>query len=165
MDLRTLIDRRRRAVIVAALVAVAVAAYFVARQFRTVSELSVIPIRDFYSVDDGQSWFLDKIDRITPFDHDGKPAVLVHLFTCDGGKTRFVGYLERLPEHALELYRATYQGAVNPNPEADDIAVTVGRLVKRKGDKEWVPASDPRYLDVVQVDCPDGGIPERVLAE
>ena len=54
--------------------------------------------------DDG-SWFADKAERVPPFDHHGQPAVRLHLFSCDGGKTTFVGYLEKLPEDVLQHYR------------------------------------------------------------
>lgn len=166
MGVREFLNRHRLAAALLALLLFAVGGVCIALQLRPTSELWVVPTKDFYTVDGGETWFTDRIDRITPFDHGGKPAVLVHLFSCDGGKTRFVGYLEKLPDHALEQYRASHQGRGDTNPEADDVAGWVGRLVKKKGDKEWVAVSDPRYLDVVQVHCPDGSIvPERVLAD
>jgi hypothetical protein len=93
--------------------------------------------------------------------------VQAHLFTCDGGKTRFVGYLEKLPDGAVETYRARANLPADAVPEADDVGAIVGRLIKRKGDKEWVPSGDPeRFQQVMDVHCPGGeGALERVLAE
>lgn len=56
------------------------------------------PTKAFYTVDDGQNLFKDDVNRVTPFDHEGKQAVKAYVYTCDGGKTRFVAYLERMPE-------------------------------------------------------------------
>ena len=48
----------------------------------------------FFTTDDGKTWFADDAAKFPPFDKDGKPAYSAILFTCDGGKTQFVGYLQ-----------------------------------------------------------------------
>ena len=167
MRLRAFLNKHPAATIAVTLVLTAIAVFLIILQLRPDDEAVFVPRKDFYSVDDGETWFVDDIDKITPFDHDGKPAVLVRLFTCDGGKTKFVGYLEKLPDGALEKYRASRSLPANSVPEADDVAEMVGNLAKRKGETEWVPSSDrERFQQIMQVHCPGGnGEPERVRAE
>lgn len=49
----------------------------------------------FYTSDDGVTWFKDSAARVPPYQHEGKTANQAVLFTADGGKTQFVGYLQR----------------------------------------------------------------------
>jgi len=49
----------------------------------------------YYTIDDGQTTFEDELDKPTPFDYNGGKAVRVHMFSCNGGRTRFVGFLEK----------------------------------------------------------------------
>jgi hypothetical protein len=49
----------------------------------------------YYTTDDGATQFVDTMDHLAPFDHDGRPAYRVWMFSTDGGKTKFPGYLER----------------------------------------------------------------------
>lgn len=113
--------------------------------------------RAFYTDDDGETWFADDGERITPFDHGGRPAVIAHVYSCDGGKTRFVGYLEKLPDDARQRFAAaTSRPADGIDP--DEVGAVVGTLVKRKGDAEWVNSSQrEQYRQVTEVHCPDGG--------
>lgn len=68
----------------------------------------------FFTTDDGATWFEDDATKIPPFDHDGKSAVLAHVYSCDGGKTRFVGYLERInPAMKQAFEEARASGDVN----------------------------------------------------
>jgi hypothetical protein len=39
--------------------------------------------RAFYTTDDGKTWFTDDAERLPPFDHGGKQAVRLYLFSCD----------------------------------------------------------------------------------
>src|SRR2546422_10453637 len=49
----------------------------------------------WFTDDDGKTWFADDVNRLTPFDHNGRQAVMCFVYTCDGGKTKFVLYLSR----------------------------------------------------------------------
>jgi hypothetical protein len=92
----------------------------------------------YYSTDDGKSLFVDAGDQATPFDHDGKPAVKVYLYTCDAGVTRWVQYLEK-----------------------HDAGGTV--LVKKPGGGDWIPDTDPR-ADTIRTPKRSGSrSPVRVL--
>jgi len=92
----------------------------------------------YYSADDGKSLFVDAGDQATPFDHDGKPAVKVYLYTCNGGMTRWVQYLEK-----------------------HDAGGTV--LVKKPGGGDWIPDTDPRADTIRTPKCNGSGSPVRVL--
>ena len=158
MRIRAFLNRHPVATAAVVLVLTALAVASVVYPLRPQRETSVIPRKDFYTVDDGETWFTDDVDKITPFDHGGKPAVLVHLFTCDGGKRKFVGYLEKLPDGALQTFRERTHIPANSVPESDDVAGIVGNLVKRKGETEWVPSTDrARFQAITEVRCPDGG--------
>lgn len=116
----------------------------------------VAPSRAWYTVDDGDTRFDDDAERIPPFDHDGKPAVRLHLYSCDGGKTTFVGYLQKLPEETLQKYRD--KGVDPASIDDDELAGDGGWLAKRPGPGNWVNSqSDPdAFRVVVSVRCPDG---------
>jgi hypothetical protein len=69
----------------------------------------------FFTTDDGKSFFVDRFDRVPPFRKDGKTAVRAQVFSCDDGRTKFVGYLEMyapLDKAALEDVLAKGRGVV-----------------------------------------------------
>lgn len=41
------------------------------------------------------SLFVDDVNRVPPFDHDGKPAFLAMVYVCNSGKTKWVNTLKR----------------------------------------------------------------------
>src|SRR5688500_13766950 len=49
----------------------------------------------WFTTDDGKTLFTDNARKLPPFDHYGKPAYRAYVYTCDGGKTQFVAFLER----------------------------------------------------------------------
>jgi hypothetical protein len=114
------------------------------------------PAFAWYTVDDGKSWFQDDFERIPPFQHEGKPAVRLHLYSCDGGKTTFVGYLQKLPEEAFQKYRD--KGIDPAKVDDDELAAESGWLAKRPGQPEWVNSKTggKTYFAIVDVHCPEG---------
>ena len=56
----------------------------------------------YFSDDDGVTQFVDSAEHFVPFDHNGKQAYRAWVFSTDGGKTTFVGYLERYTPQAKE---------------------------------------------------------------
>lgn len=112
----------------------------------------------FSTNDDGSDWFVDDINKIAPFDHNGKPAYRVHLYTCDKGKTKFVGYLERYTEAGkkkAEALRANPQVARDP-AEMDVLQFTEVEVKSPKGTK-WIKRNDPKSEEIMSgVKCPDG---------
>src|SRR5271156_2802160 len=113
-------------------VAVFVCGWMIFHQLRPQEEPP--PIVVFYTDDDGATWFTDNPGHIPPFDHNGKQAVRCNVFTA-GGKT-FVGYMRKVTPELASKIRA--------NIGSSNAEVAAGTLVKRPGDKEWIPMSDPR---------------------
>lgn len=97
----------------------------------------------FYSVDDGQSYFAYDSSNIAPFDYEGKTAVQALVYSADGGKTRFVGYLQRFTpagkQKMIEKRKQIEQTKGLPSLDQDLLANTE---VKRPGDRTWVKLSD-----------------------
>lgn len=56
---------------------------------------------DFFTVDDGKTYFTAPATNTPPFNYNGQEAVKVAVFECDGKK--FVGYMYRLTAEARKL--------------------------------------------------------------
>ena len=117
--------------------------------------------RDYFSDDDGKTFFEDDRTKVPPFDHNGKTAYRARLFTCDGGKTKFVGWLERYTPEGKKIMEDTIKRAAG---EAVLIEDQTGLQLKKPGtgEKGWVSASDPAMIRVREVNCPDGNPAELV---
>jgi hypothetical protein len=117
--------------------------------------------RAFYTIDDGQNLIVDRIDRHPPFEIDGRQAVRAYVFTCDGGRTRFVGYLERYtPDAHRHLEQMRDRDPQHMEMGMDEIIV-YGSEVRRPNMTEgvWIPRRDTdRAEEVTDVRCPDGTI-------
>jgi hypothetical protein len=123
-----------------------------------------IPNQAFFTVDDGQTWFADDINRVPPFQHNGQEAVRAHVFTCDGGRTKFVAYLEKYSDQAkarLERMRTQAQqqqdGMMDP-AMYEDVMMT-GTMVRKPGDPagRWVPQMNWDLAGrITEIRCPDG---------
>ncbi len=70
-----------------------------------------MPTKAYFTTDDSSpdaakaALFTDSADNLPPFQKDGKTAYLACVFTCDGGKTTWVGYLERFTPGKLDQIR------------------------------------------------------------
>jgi hypothetical protein len=60
----------------------------------------------FYTVDDGETWFVDSSDRIPPFEHDGKMAVRANLFICTKDGTIFPAFLMRYSDEVIQAIKS-----------------------------------------------------------
>jgi len=97
----------------------------------------------FYTVDDGQTFFLADSSNIAPFDYNGKPAVQALVYSADGGKTRFVGYLQRFtPVGRQKMIEKRKQLAESKRMPSLDPELMANTEVKRPGEKNWVKLSD-----------------------
>ena len=147
-------------------------------------------ILEFFTIDDGRTFFTAGIDNVPPFTHEGKEAVKAVVYECDG--KRFVAYMHRYtPEGhqvrcaAVERGKAAAAAAAKAkaegkSPEAAARAILgsgaqgpggmmessiSGSEFKRPGDKEWVRATDrEKVMEIQKVTCPGGkGEPEPVV--
>lgn len=113
----------------------------------------------FYSTnEDGSDWFVDDITKFAPFDHNGKPAYKVYVFTCDGGKTKFVGYLERFSEAGIaKLNKIKADMESGKQPGFGEIDAIYETEIEVKGpNTAWVRRIDRKSADVLNIRCPDG---------
>jgi hypothetical protein len=133
--------------------ALAVGALFIAVQLSSGGGGGA-PDAAFFSVDDGQTWFEGDASKIPPFQHEGKEAVIAHVFECNG--KRFVNHLERYTPQGRKLMEdataATKAG--KPLPPATGSS---SPEIKKPGAKEWVSAGNyAKAGPILQAKCPDG---------
>ena len=121
----------------------------------------------YFTTDDGATTFTAPANHLAPFDHNGKQAVRAVMYSCDGGKTKFVGYLERYTPSAKQQMEAGKQAAQTGGKmvmAAPNMGVAVLE-VKKPGEKNaWVDKSRPQGQAVIRVTCPPGssGTPEEI---
>ena len=111
--------------------------------------------KEWYTIDDGKTWFRDSIRKVPPFQQDGKEAVLAKVYKCHG--QTYVGYMKRYKPEAkrkMEEYRAA-EDAGKPT-DGINIAGTDWQLeFKRPGEKQWYSDLDKR-AEIMDVKCPHG---------
>ena len=114
----------------------------------------------WYTIDDGKTWFADVANKVVPYDHQGKQAHRCFVWTCDGGKTKFVSHLERLS--------ATGRRAFVGKDRIDPLELVPGsEEVKQPltgDDGGWMPGTSPQAQSLRIPQCPNGkgGTPEAV---
>jgi hypothetical protein len=59
----------------------------------------------FYTEDNGKSFFKDDINKLSPFDHNGKQAYRCDVFQTDGGK-QFVGLVYRYTPGGRQMFES-----------------------------------------------------------
>jgi hypothetical protein len=104
----------------------------------------------YYTTDDGATVFEDDLEKTTPFPHEGGSAVQAHMFSCDDGHTKFVGFLEKLPDK-LPPAVASARGR--------DPKIFAG-LVKapKNPSAKWVSKNSAEGAAIIAaIKCPDGG--------
>jgi hypothetical protein len=99
-------------------------------QVRPNRPAAISGIQNYFSVDDGHTWFPDSIEKIAPFDHSGSEAVLCHVFQKPGAAP-FAGYLEKYTPEA-------HDQLTGKTPATHTFFPFEGILVKRPGDKTWI---------------------------
>lgn len=112
------------------------------------------PTKSFYTDDDGASYFPDDINRVPPFDHNGKDAVRCYVFSCPG-KGKFVGYLEK---YTKDMASKILAAKASSNMDAlDQLDTDSGREVKKPGDAKWIRVAthDAEAENITNVKCPD----------
>jgi hypothetical protein len=161
---------------------IAVAGWFIVSSFRENATPKYGSVA-YYSDDDGASFFADDAKLIPPFDHHGKQAYKAYVFTCDKGKTKWVGYLEGyLPDakkkveeiHAVMDQMARDPKSTPPPPDKDPVyalpKIQMKGLVVKRPDKpgqppnKWVSQADGAAFSSVQHPiCPTGSNDEPMI--
>ncbi|MGB7157418.1 MAG: hypothetical protein WBD40_05095 [Tepidisphaeraceae bacterium] len=113
----------------------------------------------FYSNDDGKTWFADDVNKIPPFDKDGKPAYRVYVYKCADGK-EFVSHLERYTEQGKKAMEAAMKSSDAGSPVLMEDVMMNGLEVKDPTTdpvKGWVRQSDAvRAAKIMELKCADG---------
>jgi hypothetical protein len=174
MSVRESIDRHRPIAVGAAVAVIAAAVFLIVRNSISSSSMSLMSgTRDFYSVDDGQTWFVDKAEQVPPYDHDGKTAYRARVFSVNGGKP-FCAYLERYAETARKRLAAAERGDRQAAGLAEgrpisslmsELANGGGLEIKKPGaGNPWVRRDDAQLAGpIIDVKGPDGAPASPVL--
>lgn len=145
MEIRQSLNKKPALAITIAIVLVAGSAFAIFRESHPPE--AVVDTRVYFTDDDGKTWFKDEVNKIPPFDHDGKQAVRSFMYQHNG--QTFVGYLQK-DSDALK-------SKIQARNSASDSDLMNGTLVKRPGDQTWLPSSDPRAHQIMSnIKAPDG---------
>jgi hypothetical protein len=107
-------------------------------------------IKLYYTTDGGKTWFADAAEKVPPFDHDGSPAVRCQVFKT-ATSAPFAGYLET---YSKQMHDQLTGGAPVQGPPGP---ASTGLLIKRPGDKTWVPELSPQGQRITSdIKIPDG---------
>lgn len=115
----------------------------------------------FFTDDDGKSFFMDDAAKTPPFPHSGKQAYGCTVFSGDGGKTKFVGWLTRYTDEGkrrMEEMRANK--GMMMGPSAMDCVE-----VKKPGAEAWVKTTTPRGMEVQRQPKVGAVVAEQVMPE
>jgi hypothetical protein len=118
------------------------------------------PTKAYFTIDDGQSVFEDDLEKTAPFAHDGAQAVQAHMFSCNNGRTKFVGFLEKQPDKAPQPAAGQRSGR-DPRFFAALVKPPMNK------DAKWVSKLGPEGAAIIAaVRCPEGGsgLPMEVFA-
>jgi hypothetical protein len=172
MSVRETIDKYQKIVVAIALVGIACGGYLIFRSSAGPTSQTLMA-RSYYTFDDGATWFVDDAQRVPPFEHNGKTAVRVRMYSSGDGKKLFPGYLERYTEEARRRIAAAQRG------DREAAGMQTGRTlvslmeellisgteVKKPGPGgTWVRRSDLQTAArVLDVRAPDGSVAQIAL--
>jgi hypothetical protein len=112
--------------------------------------------KQFFTVDDGATYFVADVTNIPPFTHEGKTAYRVKVYTCEDGK-EIVSHLERYNEAALKRIRDMDGGTIkHPVAALQYLDGAFAMEVKKPGDNQWLRRGHPQYDNILMATCPDG---------
>lgn len=122
----------------------------------------------FYTTDDGKTFFPDSPDLVAPFMKNGKEALKAVVVTCDGGKTTYVAYVQRvLPagKKLIEEQPKRFPPGTSI-PIEYQMAIDSATEVKRPGPGKWEgrsPMNMRAVNAIVMSKCPDGKLATPVF--
>lgn len=117
--------------------------------------------KSYFSADDGATFFVDDANKVPPFDHNGKPAYRCMVYSKDGGKTLFVGYLLRYSPDAKAKFEAALKSNDPGKSMHEGTILAASAEVKAPGQSEWVSATSPAAAAIMN----PAGDPEPVLPQ
>jgi hypothetical protein len=125
----------------------------------------------FYTDDDGKTWFADSTYLVTPFDHNGKTAVVAQIYSYDDGKKQFCAYLAQFTPQAKRTLEAALSDAQKNGRPAGSVTLyqdprfmKEGTEIKLPGsNNSWIPYDDPRAQSIFSIHSPDGTAVDQVF--
>jgi len=103
-----------------------------------------LPTKNFFSDDDGATYYVDDITNIPPYDHNGKKAYIAKVF-MNRDQQKFIGYLLSFDDK--EKKRIT--DSINNNGVPPSQAMTgVDELVKKPLGGKWVKIPGGSMLEI-----------------
>lgn len=128
--------------------------------------------RAYYSDDDGKTWFADSAFRVAPFDHNGKQAVVAHIYNYAGGSKEFCAYLAKFTPDAKAKLEAAITDATKAGKSPDSVSLYAdqgfmrsGVVVKKPGETAWMAYTDPKAVAVFTIKSPDGSEVDQSFAD
>ena len=119
--------------------------------------------KGYFTVDEGQTWFIDDVKRVTPFDKDGKPAVRCYVFQCPE-KPVYCGLLSRHTEEARKKVEGANGGQPNGLIKDEKLLDRGSREFKHPGDSSWASESSGAMFQLtMQKKCASGQFPTSVV--
>lgn len=110
--------------------------------------------RCFFTADDGRTWFAGSADSIPQCEIGGRLAVRAFVFASPNNPSApFVAYLMEYDRAAKDALQQAKAEGRSPTPE-EQKAISQGTLVKRPGDRKWIPLSEA--ADITTVHTPGG---------
>jgi len=117
--------------------------------------------REWLTVDDGKTFFAADGMLLPPILHEGMTAYRANVFTCEGGKAQWVGYIERYSEQGKALMKEMREEQKKGGLPQPVTELLEHIEIKRPGDTVWVKQSNTeRAAQILEVKCPHGGAHE-----
>lgn len=160
MGIREAINKRQKSsAVVIVVAAVAAIGFSVWSQRDTLRRVE----KAYYSEESGEGLFVDDIDRVYPFDRNGRKAYRAYVYKDKAGKP-FVSYIARYNDSARAHLEELLQKKDDPSV-AGDIAQArgTGIEVKRPGAGNWVGIQSAQGSELTgHPVLPDGSIAQMV---
>jgi hypothetical protein len=118
----------------------------------------------YYSDDDGKTFFPDDIDKLYPFERNGKQAYRAYVYECKDGK-QFVSYLARYTAAAKAKIPELEKNTKDPEAlgQANQLRSTAIE-VKKPGSDQWFSQLSAQGSEIAaHPTCADGSTAQQVM--
>lgn len=111
----------------------------------------------YYTDDNGKTWFADDVDKLYPFDRNGKQAYRAYVYQC-GSEPPFVHYIARITDGGRAKIKELESKPSDPEAKGMIVKLrTTSIEVKRPADEKWVALFSPAGDQIARhPTCPNG---------
>lgn len=153
MSFRDALNKQKLPISIAAAIMLVVCGWFIVSNLTDNSQ--VLGSKQFFTNDDGKTFFIDSVQKVPPFEHEGKTAYIAQLFRCPQGGEPFVGYLERYAPEGQEILRKYYAQPDRAKAAGLLFPVLNHTEIKRPGATQWSRSNDfEANAAVTDIFCP-----------